>query len=256
MTKFVEYIAGRDVTDPPAEPLSTQNGYYICPICKYVNEERTPCIACSTIDQAKPEEYCPTCGGGYDVGGVESWIHCRYCDEDFAGAQGPYYSCSRCYKTGLWPLSLDPETHICIDCLREEAAGSFGYCEICGVSLIEQERENCAPNRCSNCSVCKYCGGSIFSEDYIASGDHLCDMCRENGSGGVCTECGADVSYQGGDWSHINCDHAVAHRYLCWDCWEKEPGKTCAFCGRDFTFEEIISNGGICTCGCDILLPL
>lgn len=259
LTKFVEYIAGRDVTDPPAVPLSTQNGYYICPICKYVNNEGTPCRACSTIDQAKPEEYCPTCGGGYDVGGVESWIHCRYCDEDFAGAQGPYYSCSRCHKTGLWPLSLDPDTHICIDCMREEVAGSFGYCETCGVPLIEQETENCAPNRCSNCSVCKYCSAVISTDDYTANGDLLCEMCKRMGDTfylNTCTECGADISYQGGDWSHINCDHAVAHRYLCWDCWEKEPGKVCAFCGRSFSYEEIASNGNICTCGCDILLPL
>lgn len=259
LTKFVEYIAGRDVTDPPAVPLSTQNGYYICPICKYVNKEGTPCRACSTIDQAKPEEYCPTCGGGYDVGGVESWIHCRYCDEDFAGAQGPYYSCSRCHKTGLWPLSLDPDTHICIDCMREEVAGSFGYCETCGVPLIEQETENCAPNRCSNCSVCKYCSAVISTDDYTANGDLLCEMCKRMGDTfylNTCTECGADISYQGGDWSHINCDHAVAHRYLCWNCWEKEPGKVCAFCGRSFSYEEIASNGNICTCGCDILLPL
>lgn len=86
LTKFVEYIAGRDVTDPPAVPLSTQNGYYICPICKYVNEEGTPCRACSTIDQAKPEEYCPTCGGGYDVGGVVPWFFCNFCQEYFRGS--------------------------------------------------------------------------------------------------------------------------------------------------------------------------
>ena len=86
LTKVVEYIAGRDVTDPPAVPLSTQNGYYICPICKYVNEEGTPCRACSTIDQAKPEEYCPTCGGGYDVGGMVPWVFCNFCQEYFRGS--------------------------------------------------------------------------------------------------------------------------------------------------------------------------
>lgn len=252
LTKFVESIAGRDVTAPPAVPLSTQNGYYICPICKYVNEEGTPCRACSTIDQAKPEEYCPTCGGGYDVGGVESWIHCRYCDEDFAGAQGPYYSCSRCHKTGLWPLSLDPDTHICIDCLREEAAGSFGYCETCGVPLIEQETKNCAPNRCSNCSVCKYCSAGISSDDYADNGDFLCDVCKymaDTFQFHNCTECGADTTYKGGNV-------ITGSQFLCWDCWRKIGWKDCAFCGRTYSPEEIVSNGGICTCGCDILLPL
>ena len=252
LTKFVEYIAGRDVTDPPAVPLSTQNGYYICPICKYVNEEGTSCRACSTIDQAKPEIYCPTCGGGYDVGGTVSWVHCRYCNEDFAGTQGPYYSCSQCHKTGLWSLSLDPDTHICIDCLREKAAGSFGYCEICGVSLIEQETENCAPNRCSNCSVCKYCSAGISTDDYTSNGDYLCDDCKymaDTFQFHNCTECGADTTYTGGNV-------ITGSQFLCWNCWRKIGWKDCAFCGRSYSPEEIASNGGICTCGCDILLPL
>ena len=266
LTKFVEYIAGRDVTDPPAVPLSTQNGYYICPICKYVNEVGTPCIACSTINQAKPEEYCPTCGGGYDVGGVVPWVYCYYCKEYFSGPDEPYYSCRRCHKTGLRPSDLDPESELCADCFepnpqyctecgrssnvviitrygycedcyQKNHAGEFGYCELCGYPLSAVEAIHCGGKRCFSCSVCKYCVDYITDDEYDKYGEFLCEDCSKLPKV-YCKECGAD------------CTGKVTYNGLCSKCWVSHPNVYCPNCGYGFFTTGVGTDGFFCPeCG-------
>ena len=266
LTKFVESIAGRDVTDPPAVPLSTQNGYYICPICKFVNEEGTSCIACSTINQAKPEEYCPTCGGGYDVGGVVPWVYCYYCKDYFSGPEGPYYNCRRCGKSGLRPSDLDPESELCADCFdpnpqyctecgrssnvviitrygycedcyQKNHAGEFGYCEVCGIPLSAAQSVMYNGKRCFSCCVCKYCGTYIMEEEYDRHGEFICDACSKLPRV-YCAECGADITGQ--------------HSFdgLCGKCWSSHPNVYCPNCGYGMFVTGVGIDGLYCPkCG-------
>lgn len=266
LTKFVESIAGRDVTAPPAVPLSTQNGYYICPICKFVNEEGTPCIACSTIDQAKPEEYCPTCGGGYDVGGVVPWVYCYYCKDYFSGPEEPYYSCRRCGKFGLRPSDLDPESELCADCFdpnpqyctecgrssnvvtitrygycedcyQKNHAGEFGYCEVCGGPLSAVEAIHCGGKRCFSCSICKYCGDYVTDDEYNKYGEFICDACSQLPRV-YCAECGTDIT---GDQT-VN--------GLCFKCFSSHPNVYCPNCGYGFFTTGVGTDGFFCPeCG-------
>lgn len=269
LTKFVEYIAGRDVTDPPAVPLSTQNGYYICPICKYVNEERTPCIACSTINQAKPEEYCPTCGGAREVGGAVAWTYCYFCQNYFMGTDGPYYTCWKCGKERLSPSNLAPyELEICKDCydsnpkscpecgLTSNDVGitkygicttccetnhkgeySFGYCDKCGASLSAYDSVILDGRYCYNCRKCKYCHQPISVAEYREYGEFICEDCSKLPKV-YCKECGADITGQ--------------HSFngLCGKCWSSHPNVYCPNCGYGMFVTGVGTDGLYCPkCG-------
>ena len=269
LTKFVEYIAGRDVTDPPAVPLSTQNGYYICPICKYVNEVGTPCIACSTINQAKPEAYCPTCGGAREVGGAVAWTYCNYCQEYFVSADIPSFTCWKCGKDELSPSDLAPywleickncydsnpkacpecgltsndvgitKYGICTTCCETNHKGeySFGYCDKCGASLSAYDSVILDGRYCYNCRKCKYCHQPISVAEYREYGEFICEDCSKLPKV-YCKECGADIT---GDQT-VN--------GLCFECFSSHPNVYCPNCGYGFFTTGVGTDGFFCPeCG-------
>ncbi len=269
LTKFVEYIAGRDVTAPPAVPLSTQNGYYICPICKYVNAEGTPCVACSTINQAKPEAYCPTCGGAREVGGAVAWTYCNYCQEYFVSADIPSFTCWKCGKDELRPSDLAPywleickecydsnpkvcpecgltsndvgitKYGICTTCCETNHKGeySFGYCDKCGASLSAYDSVILDGRYCFNCRKCKYCHQPISVAEYREYGEFICEDCSKLPKV-YCKECGADIT---GDQT-VN--------GLCFKCFSSHPNVYCPNCGYGFFTTGVGTDGFFCPeCG-------
>lgn len=158
LTRFAERLCGTALVVEPSENIPSKNGYYICPVCKFVNPVGTSCIACEYgYSHAKPEVYCPTCGGGYDVGGAVPWELCVYCNKYFVCTDGPYHSCLRCQKSGLTPYELDPESELCKDCY------DLCYCQIChkhSYTVVEGVCENCSPH-CKNCGVADQGRGQI-----------------------------------------------------------------------------------------------
>lgn len=186
LIRFVDYLSGTPNSEQPSNTPKVQNGYYICPICKFVNEEGVACIACTyNFTQAKPEVYCPTCGGGYDVGGLVPWVNCLYCDKYFATSNEPIFTCRNCNKGGLSPEDLDPESELCWncydpnpeycsecgrssnlvhisrygfcdECYEANHKGEFGYCEVCGEALTAVESVSYNGKRCFGCCTCYF----------------------------------------------------------------------------------------------------
>lgn len=209
LIRFVDYLSGTPNSEQPSNTPKVQNGYYICPICKFVNEEGVACIACTyNFTQAKPEVYCPTCGGGYDVGGVVPWVNCLYCDKYFATSNEPIFTCRNCNKGGLSPEDLDPESELCWncydpnpeycsecgrssnlvhisrygfcdECYEANHKGEFGYCEVCGEALTAVESVSYNGKRCFDCCTCYFCGKFLDEDEYITNGEFLCSSCHD-----------------------------------------------------------------------------
>lgn len=202
LTRFTDYLCGTTNPGTPSDTPKVQNGYYICPVCKFINNEGVDCVACEhNFEYAKPEVYCPTCGGGLDVGGVIPWVICWYCDKYFPYPTDMLFECSRCRKAGFRATDLDPESELCPNCYDpnptyctkcgrssnlvtiDPAEGlceeCLGYCEICKRVLTSAENNVYNGKRCYFCSNCDYCGEKVTNEEYIKNGGFICSNCLE-----------------------------------------------------------------------------
>lgn len=237
LTRFVDYLTGKPDFGKPADTLKVQNGHYICPVCKFVNEEGVACIACAyNYQQAKSEVYCPTCGGGCDIGGLVPWANCRYCDKYFVVANDPVFMCPRCFKDGLRPSDIDPASELCWDCYDPNPTyctkcglssnlvsidptglceNCLGHCEICGRTLVPIEAATYNGKRCYFCSRCDYCGGEITVEEYAQNGGFICSDCLGELSGPNvwCPSCGYGFHTTGVGIEGFSCNQC-GHRWM------------------------------------------
>lgn len=243
LTRLIDYLTGGTNSTKPADTPKVQNGYYICPVCKFVNEEGVACIACAyNYQQAKSEYICPTCGGGYDQGGVVPWVYCHYCGEYFSNTfDEPIFNCRRCYKGGLRPRDLDPESELCWDCYDPNPTyctecgrssnivemtsfgrcvechyeEKYGYCEICGRTLTSIEANAYNGKRCYFCSKCDYCGGEITNEDFAKYGAFICSDCMSelNAPNVWCPNCGYGFHTTGVGIEGFYCSRC-GHRWM------------------------------------------
>lgn len=237
LTRFVDYITGKPDSGKLADMTKVQNGHYICPVCKFVNEEGVACIACAyNYQQAKSEVYCPTCGGGCDIGGLVPWANCRYCDKYFVVANDPVFMCPRCFKDGLRPSDIDPASELCWDCYDPNPTyctkcglssnlvsidptglceNCLGHCEICGRTLVPIEAATYNGKRCYFCSRCDYCGGEITVEEYAQNGGFICSDCLGELSGPNvwCPSCGYGFHTTGVGIEGFYCNQC-GHRWM------------------------------------------
>lgn len=153
------------------------NGYEICPVCTYVYKVGISCPSCNIIpDQynVKAEVNCPTCGGGYEVGGVVPWRYCNICDDYFKVTDAPCFSCFSCGRTQLTPDDMSKQRECyCNDCITDT------HCEICGIQLAKDEASSRNRKRCMGCSNCKFCGQYVRQEAYEYTGDFICFDCYD-----------------------------------------------------------------------------
>lgn len=243
LTRFVDYLTGKPdsvVPAAPSEPTDTptvQNGHYICPVCKFVNAEGVACIACAyNYQQAKSEVYCPTCGGGCDIGGLVPWAKCYYCNKYFTVTNDPVFTCHRCFKDGLRASDLDPESELCRDCYDPNPTyckkcglssnivsidrdgfceQCLGQCEVCGRTLTSIETAVYNGKRCYFCSRCDYCGGEITAEEYAQNGAFICSNCFNdlNGPNVWCPSCGYGFHTTGVGIEGFYCSQC-GHRWM------------------------------------------
>lgn len=147
-------------TTVPTQPVLSQNGYVICNVCRYIYPEGTECPACAyNYERQKPEIFCPTCGGGIDVGGAVHSAYCPFCAVEFRCCPEGTPHCANC---GLCSMVV-PDPYI----------AQTGYCQACYEELFGAPSEEPPNVWCLNC-------GYGFHVTGVGNDGLTCPQCGQN----------------------------------------------------------------------------